>query len=123
MRLDEALKFIGDHKLTGKDQGCRGRGIEVSNAGGRRRWARLLLTYPPRTVTMVLHTTEIAEINVDHIRLHAGGWRTATTRDALNIALQGWGYHIFADRNDWYISANNGRPAWIFRDGMTLEPT
>jgi hypothetical protein len=83
--------------------------------------------HDPEAVGLVLHSTEVVTWYPDgRIRLDSGGWRSVTTKAAMNEALSGW--RVYADRRVWKVSFyRHGDPGvefpvWDFQDGVTLKP-
>lgn len=64
-----------------------------------------------------LHQTIVAEKTEEGIMLNSGGWRTATTKTAINNALRQWGYpdQIFQKNHRWYIGQTE------YFDGMIIS--
>lgn len=55
----------------------------------------------------VYHRTAVVIVNADNsIRLDSGGWRTATTRTAMNQAStqDDLGFRVFQRRGDWFVT-------------------
>ena len=69
----------------------------------------------------VYHRTAVVIVNADRtIRLDSGGWRTATTRTAMNQASNqdGLGFRVSQRDHEWFVTWH-GRDL-PFTDGMTL---
>lgn len=69
----------------------------------------------------VYHRTAVVIVNSDRtIRLDSGGWRTVTTRTAMNQASNQdeLGFRVFQRAGDWFVTWQ-GRDL-PFTDGMTL---
>ncbi len=55
----------------------------------------------------IYHTTAVVTVHRDgSIMLDTGGWRTATTKTAMNQASNeaGLGFRVFAREGDWFVS-------------------
>jgi hypothetical protein len=69
-----------------------------------------------------LHGTVIAREKNKRLTLHAGGFRTPTTKDRLNnYVLRGrCPFSIYTKNRTWYIESTAGSPRWLFTDGIVL---
>lgn len=68
------------------------------------------------------HSTAVVQVNPDgSIVLDSGGWRTATTKLAMNQASKqdGLGFQVFARRGEWFVTWK-GREL-EFESGMCLS--
>lgn len=57
-----------------------------------------------------LHLTDIAILRPDGgVSLFTGGWKTVTTKDRINGALDKWalGYQIIQERGIWYVASHD----------------
>lgn len=55
----------------------------------------------------VYHRTAVVIVNADgSIRLDSGGWRTSTTKRAMNQASNQdeLGFHVFAKGGEWFVT-------------------
>lgn len=69
----------------------------------------------------VYHRTAVVTVNADKsIRLDSGGWKTNTTRTAMNQASNQdeLGFRVFQRAGDWFVTWQ-GRDL-PFADGMAL---
>lgn len=68
------------------------------------------------------HSTAVVGVNISNgaIRLDSGGWRTATTKLAMNQASNqdGLGFGVSQRDGDWYVSWEGKELP--FEDGMVL---
>lgn len=64
-----------------------------------------------------LHQTIVAEKTKQGVTLNTGGWRTVTTKTAMNNALKQWGYpqRIYQKNHQWYIGDTE------YHDGMIVS--
>lgn len=68
-----------------------------------------------------LHRTDIVSRHRDgRLELNTDGWKTVTTKDRINSAINRLGYAIQSIRGDWYVARLSDRKQIVFRDGMTL---
>ena len=77
--------------------------------------------YP--NITVRYHQTEIVTVTPAGVRLHSGGWQTATTKTRMNQASNqyGLGFRVWQKDRAWYVTAAGvDRP---FVDGMIIERT
>lgn len=69
------------------------------------------------------HSTVVVSVYPNGgIVLNSGGWRSATTKLAMNQASNeaGLGFHVFQHDHDWFVRYQGGdRP---FADNMILRP-
>lgn len=77
-------------------------------------------------LSVVLHRTVVARLSAGTVTLDSGGWRTPTTKTAINNALRQWGCdcRIWQEKHEWFIDAKvaTTRPATLeFRDGMEID--
>lgn len=66
--------------------------------------------------------TAVVTVNPDSsITLDSGGWRTATTKIAMNQASSeaGLGFRVYAKRGEWFVSHRGAELQ--FTDGMRLN--
>ena len=72
----------------------------------------------------ILHNTCIVAINNFSVTLNSGGWRTTTTKVAINRALSQYprlkGYGIFQKKGQWFVSCPNNE-ILEFVDGMSIN--
>jgi hypothetical protein len=84
--------------------------------------ARRISTNPDTgTRSYFYHNTAIVGVYVDGtIRLNSGGWRSATTKLAMNQASNqdNLGFKVYQRKREWYISYKGAELA--FSDGMFL---
>lgn len=70
-------------------------------------------------IIVTLHSTDVVRVNVAHVILNSGGWKTATTRTRINQAARqlGFGYSVTQIRGVWYTNgvAWQGRAITIDR--------
>lgn len=66
-----------------------------------------------------LHKTDIVEFFPDKIVLATGGWRTVTTKDRINKAIQPRGWYVSQRNSLWFVRKNN-EVEWPFVEGMAL---
>lgn len=84
--------------------------------------ARTIVTVPGQGRMYSYHSTAIVVLRDDKtIRLDSGGWKTATTKRAMNQASNQdcLGFKVFARDGEWFVSWG-GRDL-EFRDGMVLD--
>jgi hypothetical protein len=74
--------------------------------------------FEPTSIFLRLHTTNVVEWTKDgHIYLNSSGWRTVTTKDRMNWALNG--YAVFSKDRVWYVRHNGINHE--YEDGMDLS--
>ena len=68
-----------------------------------------------------LHNTDIFIKNGDNIIMHTGGWKTRTTKDRLNKALDRFHipYQIYSEKGVWILRSSDNEIT--FYDGMKLK--
>jgi hypothetical protein len=82
----------------------------------------------PFSFGIKLHQTEVVTFNRSGlIELDSGGWRTVTTKDRMNRALDpGWGkyrWKVWNSSGIWYVGQNNAYDTpYAYADGITLYP-
>lgn len=73
---------------------------------------------------IMMYRTCIVAVNNSGITLNSGGWRTPTTKVAINRALdqipQTKGCQVFQKYGVWYLSKADGTKI-EFKDGMTIN--
>jgi len=71
-----------------------------------------------------LHNTIIVGIHECGVTLNSGGWRTATTKVAINNALKqlrGFqGYAVVQKKGEWFVSCSDNSLV-PFTDGMSIN--
>lgn len=75
------------------------------------------------TIALQYHNTDVVTYKADGlIVLNTGGWKTATTKERLNLFSQ---YGVYVRRGVWYVSKYLGdgrhQELGLFKDGMTLQ--
>ena len=72
-------------------------------------------------IAMKLHCNTVAEFHPNYIVLSSAGWRTKTTKDRLNLALQiaGLTYRIWQEDWEWYYG--NNTMYILFNERMTIK--
>ena len=75
----------------------------------------------PGALEFWYHKTCIVQQTPKGVRLHSGGWRTATTMTAMNQAAHqfGLGFSVFQKNYEWFVSW--GDEIIPFEDGMYLK--
>ncbi len=74
-------------------------------------------TRPDGTEVIRLHRTDIVEFRTNgDIVLNSGGWRTATTKDRMNVHSEA---RIYTEKRVWYAIWQHKK--YIFEDGMILH--
>ena len=74
------------------------------------------------TTSYIYHTTAIVgAYSDDTIRLNSGGWRTATTKNAMNqVSNQfGYGFSVYQQNHEWLVTWKG--ETLPFEDGMFLN--
>ena len=71
-----------------------------------------------------LYETNIVKVTRKTLVLNSGGWKTVTTKQAINRALQqvcehGMAPFVRQSKGVWYVDFANGRTV-VFRDGMRI---
>lgn len=70
------------------------------------------------------HNTAVVTTDATHISLHSGGWRTATTKLAMNQVSNQYrlGFNVFQEDHVWYVQYHCGGDWRIdeFYDGITF---
>jgi hypothetical protein len=76
-----------------------------------------------KVATVRLHSTAVVQWNRTQmqVRLHSGGWRTVTTKTAINTAMRQipgplGKLGVYQERGDWYVTDGQGN-TWDFKDG------
>lgn len=68
------------------------------------------------------HATKIVSVRVNGtIILNSGGWRTATTKTAMNQASRqdALGLRVWQEKGEWFVNFKN--QSIPFEDGMVLQ--
>jgi hypothetical protein len=75
----------------------------------------------PEDMQVWYHGTCVVEFNPARIRLHSGGWRTATTKLRMNQASNQFklGYSVYQKNHAWLVDFNG--QTLPFEDGMILQ--
>lgn len=84
--------------------------------------ARTIVTVPGQGRMYSYHRTAVVVVREDKtIRLDSGGWRTATTKTAMNQASNQdcLGFRVFAKNGDWFVNWQDRDIE--YRDGMVLD--
>lgn len=85
--------------------------------------ARNIYTQQDGSVEFWYHSTCVCIIRADKsVRLHSGGWRTATTKTAINQALNQSGLNhigVFQKKGEWFVSV--GDSVLAFFDGIEIK--
>lgn len=74
------------------------------------------------------HRTDIVTVDPNQagtskaITLNSGGWRTPTTKLAMNQASNqfGLGFQVYQHNHDWYVDAGYPEGVLPFHDGMVI---
>ncbi len=85
--------------------------------------ARSIVTTADAT-QYIYHRTAVVTCRADGaIILDSGGWRTATTKLAMNQAsAQGrLGFTVYAKRGEWFVSVDTRAESIPFFDGMAVN--
>lgn len=67
------------------------------------------------------HSTAVVQFNARVVKLHSGGWHTATTKTRMNQAANqfGLGYQVVQRDFSWYVITKAGE--FDFVDGITID--
>lgn len=70
---------------------------------------------------VILHSTAVVRHEGFYVRLNSGGYRTATTKTAINryFDLIGVGYKVIQRAYEWYLVSPSGKEI-DFHDGITI---
>lgn len=73
-----------------------------------------------------LHLTDIVTFKPNGtIILNTGGWNTVTTRDRINKQIQTFGWMMYSEKNEPYLSKgwwhDENRKLYHFHDGITIS--
>lgn len=94
--------------------------IQVLN----KKQSNIVVTRESSSICVMLHQTCIIAINGGGATLNSGGYRTATTKVAMNRALiqcrELRGYSVIQKKGEWFVSCpdNSLLP---FTDGMSIN--
>ncbi len=86
--------------------------------------ARAIVNDPNGDRRYVYHRTAVVTCRADGvIILDSGGWKTATTKLAMNQASQQdrLGFQVYAKRGEWFVSRDLHASSLPFVDGMALN--
>ena len=75
-------------------------------------------------ITVQLYQTDIVVVNQKTIKLNSGGWRTVSTKQAMNHALRQVCTDFAApfvrqSKGEWYVDFPNGKSV-PFKDNMVI---
>lgn len=76
-------------------------------------------------IQVILHSTAVVtQMPSGELHLSTGGWRTITTKTAINRALDLMGVKAYVHqvKGEWYVSINGERVKWSERT-FTIRPT
>lgn len=76
-------------------------------------------------IDIILHNTAVViKHETGDVTLNTGGWRTVTTKTAINRALNLMGVKAYVHqvKGEWYVSINGERVKWEERT-FTIRPT
>lgn len=69
------------------------------------------------------HNTDVVRVSKDGtVTLNSGGYRTATTKLAMNqVSNQyGYGFQVYQDKGAWFVRFTGAALTRLFSDGMTF---
>lgn len=74
------------------------------------------------TKCVKLHNTVVFGLNRSGMTLNSGGWRTSTTKIAINRAISQTisGYGVFQKKGQWFVSCPDN-VVLPFVDGMSIN--
>jgi len=95
-----------------------------------KKYGNVRVEHDGEIIRVWLYSTCVVEFDKEsqHIKLNTGGWRTATTRTAINNALKQGGFHDYL--NEEYINVFQKKGEWFvdffglvkpFQDGVSLD--
>lgn len=67
-----------------------------------------------------LHKTDIVEFFPEKIVLRTGGWKTVTTKDRINKAIQSRGWYVSQRDSLWFVKRRDCDDDYPFVEGMVL---
>lgn len=76
------------------------------------------------TIGLQYHETDVVTFTPSGLILTSGGWRTVTTKERINWALESIGYRVSQDKGTWFIiplSCPDSRYAVAFHDGIRVS--
>ncbi len=76
------------------------------------------------SIGLQYHETDVVTFTPSGLVLTSGGWRTLTTKERINWALESVGYHVFQDKGAWFIgplSNPRSKHAVRFHDGIRVS--
>lgn len=86
------------------------------------RFGNITILKGDNNIGVQLHNTVVASknLNTGEITLNTGGWQTATTKTAMNTALEQFQVNakVFVDAGVWYVKFNG--QTLFFSDNMKL---
>jgi len=73
-----------------------------------------------------LHLTNIVTYRANGtVELNTGGWNTVTTRDRINKQIETFGWRMYSEKNEPYLSKgwwhDENRKVYHFHDGITIS--
>lgn len=97
------------------------RSFDINNT--KTRQGNILVKRNEDSIEVILHaTTVVKRLNDATLILDSGGWRTQTTKRAINRALMlmGTGLTVAQKDFEWYVLNNRTEKEMIFTDGVIL---
>jgi hypothetical protein len=85
-----------------------------------------------KNIAVLYHSTDVVIYTPNgNTILNSGGWHTSTTKERINIGLQGTGYRLIQNNSIWYLTNYSSYPdyktliqnGYKFKDGITITHT
>lgn len=76
------------------------------------------------TISLQYHATDVVTFTPSGLILTSGGWRTVTTKERINWALESVGYRVSQDKGTWFIvplSCPDSKYTVAFHDGIRVS--
>lgn len=72
---------------------------------------------------LVYHLSTVATFYLDgSVKVDSCGWKTVTTKERINWAVNPIGFQVFSDRGIWYVGeVGEWKKGHVFADGMILQ--
>lgn len=74
-----------------------------------------------KSLNVTLHSTIVFSLTGNEVTLSSGGWKTATTKTAINRAFEqcGYSHRVIQKKGLWFVE--DGFTRTEFKDGMKIQ--
>lgn len=88
----------------------------------KRRQGNITIIKDNVSLSCRLHNTIICRMTGNQIQLHSGGWKTVTTKTAINrfLELNEFDHYIYQDKFQWFIRNRETGLTYEYHDGMII---